>query len=64
VFANISFLNHQSQNTVLQTASEQWEDEPYWIETDARQALEATFIDVSYIQVSECAEIYVFPQKT
>jgi putative AdoMet-dependent methyltransferase len=64
VIADISFPNRQALDAVRQTAGDQWDDEPYWIETDAQQALEAAHIDISYSQVSECAGIYVFPRKT
>jgi cyclopropane fatty-acyl-phospholipid synthase-like methyltransferase len=62
VIADISFLSQQALDTVRQATGDRWDDEPYWIVTDVQQALEAAKIDVSYIQVSECAGIYVFPR--
>jgi putative AdoMet-dependent methyltransferase len=64
VIADISFPSQQALDTVRQASGDRWDDEPYWIVTDVQQALEAAQIDVSYIQVSECAGIYVFPRKT
>jgi len=58
VIADISFPTRQEFNAVRQAASDQWDDEPYWIVTDALPALNAICTDVAYVQISSCAGIY------
>jgi len=63
VLADISFPSHAARDRIRQAAGDQWDEEPYWIEKDARQALGSAQSDVSYLQVSECAGIYLLRRK-
>jgi ubiquinone/menaquinone biosynthesis C-methylase UbiE len=63
VIADISFPTQQALQVVRQSAGNQWEDEPYWIASAALPELAAIGVgdeklDVTYLQVSECAGIY------
>jgi len=59
VIADISFPTRQAFNAVRETAGDQWEDEPYWIESETKLALEAIRTDVAYVQISDCGGIYL-----
>jgi len=63
VIADISFPTRQAFNTVRQAAGDPWDDEPYWIATDALPALEAIHAVVAYVQISNCAGIYQLTRK-
>jgi len=59
VLADISFPTRQALEDFRQAAGAQWEDEPYWIANEALPALQAISGRADYLQVSDCAGIYM-----
>jgi putative AdoMet-dependent methyltransferase len=58
VIGDISFPNQQTLDAVRQAASDQWDDELYWVAAEALPALHAIHVEAAYFQISNCAGIY------
>jgi putative AdoMet-dependent methyltransferase len=58
VIADISFPSLQALEIPRAAAGKDWDDEPYWITTEALPALKTIRADAAYTQVSNCAGIY------
>jgi putative AdoMet-dependent methyltransferase len=63
LIADISFPTRQAFDTCQQSTGDQWDDEPYWIATEALPALAAIHTDAAYLQISACAGIYQISVK-
>jgi cyclopropane fatty-acyl-phospholipid synthase-like methyltransferase len=59
VIGDISFPTTADLNRVKTEQSDEWEEEFYWVEVEARAALEAAGWTVDYEQLSFCAGVYV-----
>lgn len=58
VIADISFPDPAGLEAVRRAAGGEWEEEFYWIASDALPALSAAGLDFAYRQVSSCAGVY------
>ncbi len=60
LIADISFPTLQARDAVRQAAGAGWDEELYWIASEALPALETLEANVAYAQISDCAGIYQF----
>ena len=58
VIADISFPDRPAQDATAQTAGDAWEEEYYWIASEAIPLIEKAGLAVQYHQVSPCAGLY------
>lgn len=63
VIADISFPDNPALDAVRLASGDRWDDEPYWVCTEVLPALKQILAGVSYIQVSDCAGIYVLSRQ-
>lgn len=59
VIADISFQTSSALDAVRRAAGEQWDEELYWVASEALPALAALPATVTYSQISDCAGIYL-----
>jgi hypothetical protein len=57
LLANGYFPSQEALQHARQTAGEDWDEEFYWVEGDARRELEIVQIDFTYRQITNYAEI-------
>jgi len=60
VIADIAFPDEAALDGVRRAAGEAWEEEPYWIASQALPALEQAGLRLAYRQVSSCAGVFTF----
>jgi putative AdoMet-dependent methyltransferase len=58
IIADISFPDRHAQEAVRQAAGDAWDEEFYWIASEAIPILKETNFVVQYHQVSPCAGVY------
>ena len=58
VIADIAFPDPAAQAAVLRTAGAEWEEEFYWVVSEALPALEQIGLKPAYRQVSACAGVF------
>lgn len=59
VIADISFPTAAAKDAMQRAAGEEWEEEPYWIASEALPGLIGIDPDAAYFQISDCAGIYL-----
>lgn len=64
VIADISFQTPSALDAARRAAGEQWDEELYWVASEALPALAALPITVTYSQISDCAGIYLLAPQT
>lgn len=58
VIADLSFPDQSARDALRQSLGDAWDEEFYWIASEALPALEEAGFKVKYSQVSNCAGIY------
>jgi putative AdoMet-dependent methyltransferase len=58
IIADIAFQNRRALEDIKRAASDEWEDEYYWLADESLPALKQAGLKVEYLQVSFCAGIF------
>lgn len=58
IIGDISFLDDEHKEQIKSRFADTWDEEEYWIAAQALPAISQSGLEVSYLQVSNCAGIY------